>query len=292
MTRIGLGILWLLHFLPRPVLWRLGEWLGVAMYHFGRGYVTKVNLRLCFPELSVAERNALAMRHLRAVGRSAIELPLLWYAPIERILACTRLADRENLDRHLGNPVILLTPHFLGLDFGAAAIGKNFPRCCTLYSRQKNPVVDQILRASRRRWGDPVLVSRQEGLRPVIRLIKQGLPFYYLPDMDFGARDSVFVPFFGHPAATVTALSRLARLTGAVVVPCITRITDDGSYETRLYPAWENFPGASLEEDARRMNAFIEDRARAMPEQYFWVHKRFKTRPPGSERNVYREPVE
>ena len=118
--------------------------------------------------------------------------------------------------------------------------------------------------------------------------IKQGLPFYYLPDMDFGEKDAIFVPFFGVPTATVTAMSRLARLTGAAIVPCVTRLKPDGrSYETRLYPAWDNYPGASIEEDTRRMNAFLEERILEAPEQYFWVHKRFKTRPPG-EKSFYK----
>jgi KDO2-lipid IV(A) lauroyltransferase len=131
------------------------------------------------------------------------------------------------------------------------------------------------------------MVSRQEGLKPVIKAMKQGLPFYYLPDMDFGARDAEFVPFFGVRAATVTALPRLARLTGAIVIPVITRQLPGGQgYVTHLYPAWENFPSSDGYTDTLRMNQFIEARAKEMPEQYFWLHKRFKTRPPG-ERSFY-----
>jgi len=114
-----------------------------------------------------------------------------------------------------------------------------------------------------------------------VRELGKGTPFYYLPDMDLGPRDAIFVPFFGIPAATVTAVSRLARLTGAVVLPCVTRISANG-YTTTLYPAWEDFPGASLEADTRRMNEFIEAQVRAIPAEYHWLHKRFKTRPPGA----------
>jgi len=124
------------------------------------------------------------------------------------------------------------------------------------------------------------LISRRDGIKPVLRAIKKGLPFYYLPDMDFGARDAVFVPFFGVPAATITGLARLAKATGATVVPCITR-WQDGGYVTRFYPAWTDFPSADVSADTRRMNAFIEDRIRERPEQYFWLHRRFKTRPEG-----------
>ena len=128
----------------------------------------------------------------------------------------------------------------------------------------------------------PRLVSREEGLRPLVRVMREGLPFYYLPDLDFGARDSVFVPFFGVPTATITGLSRIARLARAAVVPVITRQLPGGQgYVLQFFPAWENFPTDDVEADARRMNAFIEERVLEMPEQYHWLHKRFKTRPPG-----------
>ena len=130
-----------------------------------------------------------------------------------------------------------------------------------------------------------MLFSRQEGIRPIVRTLREGLPFYYLPDMDFGERDSIFVPFFGVSAATITGLSRLASVAGAVVVPAVTRqLPGAGGYVFRFYPAWTDFPGASVEEDTRRMNAFIEERVLEMPEQYFWLHKRFKTRPAGEPR--------
>ncbi|MDA0189135.1 MAG: lipid A biosynthesis acyltransferase, partial [Proteobacteria bacterium] len=124
------------------------------------------------------------------------------------------------------------------------------------------------------------LLSRQDGMRRALKSMKAGLPFYYLPDMDFGQRDAVFAPFFGVPAATITGVSRLARLTGARIVPCVTRMVADG-YEVELQAPWEDYPGESVEADTRRMNEYIETQVLRMPEQYFWVHKRFKSRPPG-----------
>ena len=151
-----------------------------------------------------------------------------------------------------------------------------------MYSRQKDPVLNRVLLRGRQRFIEPVLFSRQEGIRPVVRAVRKGLPLYYLPDMDLGSRDSIFVPFFGVQAATVTALSRIARLAGAVVVPAVTRQLPGGQgYVLRFYPAWNGFPTEDLAADVRRMNAFIEERVREMPEQYFWLHKRYKTRPPG-----------
>ena len=134
--------------------------------------------------------------------------------------------------------------------------------------------------AGRSRFGGTRMLLRNDGMRPALRLIRQGVPFYFLPDMDLGPRDAVFVPFFGVPAATVTSLARLAKATGAVVIPLVTRMTDTG-YVAQLYPAWEDYPGEDLEAATRRMNAFIEERVLEMPEQYLWTHKRFKTRPPG-----------
>jgi Kdo2-lipid IVA lauroyltransferase/acyltransferase len=152
----------------------------------------------------------------------------------------------------------------------------------SVYSRQKNAYVNRLLERHRTRFHPITLLSRQDGIRGVIGEMRRGLPFYYLPDQDYGPRDSVFVPFFGVPAATITGLSRVARLADASVVPAVTRLLPGAAgYEMRLYPAWENFPTDDPVGDARRMNAFIEERVREMPEQYNWVHKRFKTRPLG-----------
>jgi KDO2-lipid IV(A) lauroyltransferase len=186
--------------------------------------------------------------------------------------------------------VIALAPHFVGLNFGGIRVAHECPGTASIYSRQKNPFLDDIFLRARTRFGNPVLVSRQEGLRAVVRTIRAGHPFYFLPDMDFGPRDSIFVPFFGVPTATITAMPRIAQLTGARILPVITRQVGDG-YEVRFYPPWEDYPTGDLAADVRRMNAFIEERVLEMPEQYFWAHKRFKTRPPG-ERSPYERPAE
>jgi KDO2-lipid IV(A) lauroyltransferase len=127
-------------------------------------------------------------------------------------------------------------------------------------------------------------VSRQQGLRKVLRWIQSGIPFYYLPDLDFGRKGTIFVPFFGVPAATATGLAAIARSTGAAVVPCVTRMLPGGGYVAQFYPAWRDYPTGDQAADARRMMAFIEERVLEMPEQYHWLHKRFKTRPEGEAR--------
>jgi len=231
-----------------------------------------------------SEREKLSRRHFRAFGRTVLEHGILWWGSEQRIRKLVAFEGREHLDRAHGKPLIVLAPHFVGLDMGGIRISLDYDMM-SMYSHQKSAELDRILLHGRTRFGDSVLVSRQEGLRPVIRGLRKGVAFFYLPDMDLGPKDSLFVPFFGVPAATVTGLSRLARMTGARIVPCVTRqLPGNGGYVTRFYPAWENFPGPSIEEDTRRMNSFIEEQVVLMPEQYYWLHKRFKTRPPGEAR--------
>jgi len=288
MARLGIFLIWLLHFLPLGLLARFGEGLGLLLYAFARERrrVARINLRLCFPEMPDKERERLVRCHFRSFGRSVLERGILWWSPQARVQKLIRIEGLEHWQAVQGKPAIWLAPHFVGLDMGGVRLTTEFSfPMVSMYSRQKNPLFDALLLHSRTRFGSSLLVSRQEGVKPIVRAIRQGRPFYYLPDMDFGARDAVFVPFFGVPAATITGLSRLAKIAGAAVVPCVTRQLPGGAgYVLRFYPAWEGFPGEDVESDTRRMNAFIEERVREMPEQYFWLHKRFKTRPPGEKR--------
>jgi KDO2-lipid IV(A) lauroyltransferase len=279
-TQAGLLVLWLVHFLPLPWIGALGSALGSVLYRFGRGRVTRINLALCFPDMPDADRHALGERHFRMLGRNALELSVMTWGTEEELLRMTKVEGLEHLKAAEGRPVIALAPHFIGLNMGGIRVAYEYPGTASIYSRQKNPTVDRVFLKARSRFGAPHLVSRQEGLRSVIRVVKSGKPFYFLPDMDFGRRDAVFVPFFGVQTATITTLPRLARLAGAVVIPIVTRQVGDG-YLVKIYPPWENYPTDDLEADVRRMNAFIEERVREMPDQYFWAHKRFKTRPPG-----------
>ena len=283
MTRVAIFLLWLLHFLPLPVLAVIGRGLGVLIYVFvrERRHVALTNLERCFPEWDDRTRKRVARLHFQAFGRAFIEHGLLWWSGKKRLQRLIRVEGVEHWQAVAGKPVIWLAPHFVGLDMGGTRIITEW-RGASVYSHQKDAVLDRVLLRGRTRFVKPVLFSRQDGIRPVVRALREGLPLYYLPDMDLGGRDSIFVPFFGVPAATVTALSRVARLAGAVIVPAVTRQLPGGAgYVLRFYPAWSGFPTDDLAADARRMNAFIEDRVREMPEQYFWLHKRFKTRPPG-----------
>ncbi len=282
MTRLVLFLLWLIHWLPLPGQAALGRLLGRLLYRFGRErrHVALTNLGLCFPHLRATERSALARRHFEMFGRSFVERGLLWWAPPERIRRLARIFGLERIPAD--RPVILLAPHFVGLDVGWTRLTLERDMV-SIYANQKNRLFNAALYRGRLRFGSSVLLSRQEGARRAIRAMQAGKPFYYLPDLDYGSRDTIFAPFFGVPAATITGLSRLARLTGAAVMPVITRMEADG-YTIDIGAPWEGFPGESIEADTRRMNAYIEAEILKMPEQYLWLHKRFKTRPPGEQR--------
>ena len=249
-----------------------------------RRRVTRVNLAKCFPGMPAPERERLARAHFRAFCRSFVERALLWWAPRARVERLVRIEGLEHLRALRGQPVILLAPHFVGLDAGLTRL------CCeadlvVMYANQKDPRFGALLLKGRSRFGDQRLVSRQEGIRATLSAMRAGRPFYYLPDQDYGPKDALFVPFFGVPAATVPGLARLARIAGARVVPCVTRmLPGSGGYALGIEPPWENFPSGDDAADTRRMNAYIERRVLEMPEQYFWMHKRFKTRPAGEAR--------
>jgi len=288
LTRIALGIVWLLRLLPLSMLAPVGRGLGFLFYLLGRRRreIALTNLRLCFPQRSESERRRTARAHFQAFGRSVLEHGILWWSSKERVQRLVRIEGIEHWRAVAGRPVIWLAPHFIGLDMGGVRIATEWAGC-SMYRQQSNPVMDHALLQGRTRFIAQRLFARKDGVRPLVRAMREGLPFYYLPDQDFGPRDSVFVPFFGVPAATVTGLSRIARVAGAVVVPAVTRqLAGADGYVLTFYPAWQNFPSDDDERDAKRMNAFIEERVLEMPEQYLWMHRRFKTRPAG-EASVY-----
>ena len=252
-----------------------------------RRHIIETNLRVCFPEMSETERRALARRVYVRLARAAIDHGTLWEADQEEIRRFVTFEGLENLlEEAKTGPVIAVAPHFAGLD--AAGIALNtYVRGVSLYQKQSNPAWDEAVLAGRKRFSDPILIAKSNAsdLRPVLRAMKEGLPFYYLPDMDHGIKNSIFVPFFGVQAATLPMVSRLARVTRAKVVWCIATMTEKG-YHVILSKPWENFPTADYEADTLRVNQELEEWIRAYPDQYLWVHRRFKTRPEG-EPSIY-----
>lgn len=284
-SRVIIFIFWLLHFLPLPLLALLGHGLGMLLFFVGsrRRKIALINLAWCFPELDEGARSELVKAHFRALGRSILERSILWWGSRERLSRLIRVDGEEKIYALLeaGRPIILLAPHFVGLDAGGIGIALRVD-AVSMYSTQKNLIFNRLMLRGRQRFGEQLLLSRQDGPRASIKAMKKGRPFYYLPDMDLGRRDSVFVDFFGVQTATITGLSRLAKAAGAAVVPCLTRVLPGGEgYVVEIGDTWSDFPTADVEGDTQRMNAFIEEAVRTMPEQYYWVHRRFKTRPEG-----------
>ena len=280
MVRLGVAFLWLIHFLPFSVISAMGRGLGRLVYWSGQARTARVNIEACFPEMAKPERERLIKTHFAYLGESVLALSLLWWAPAGRIAQLVQVEGVENyLPFKDKKPVIGFAPHFVGVELGTIRLALDY-EAAAIYSRQKDPYLNELLLKSRTRFKPITMIARQDGLRGALRALRDGLTLYVLPDMDMGRQDSVFVPFFGIPAATVPVLSRLAAISHAVVIPAITRRRDDGQgYVVKIYEAWKNFPTDDPVADTRRMNEFLEARIREMPEQYFWNHKRFRTRP-------------
>jgi KDO2-lipid IV(A) lauroyltransferase len=284
--RTVFAAMWLLRLLPARALAALGDALGALAFRLisERRKVTRINLAKCFPWMPGAERERLARAHFAAWSRSFLDHALLWWSPREHIERLVRIEGVEHLQALGGTPAILFVPHFVGLDAGFARLACEVDMV-SMYAQQKNPVLAARLLAGRTRFGHQKLVSRQEGIRAVLGSMREGRPLYYLPDMDYGSRGALFVPFFGVAAATMPGLSRIARLAGAKVLPCVTHMLPHGAgYVVSIEPPWTDFPGEDAAADTLRMNQYIERKVLEAPEQYFWMHKRFKTRPEGEAR--------
>ncbi len=256
----------------------LGE-VGWAMA-VARRRVTLANLAACFPELDQAARRQLGRRVFRNLARATVDHSVLWKGSLQQIERLVRIDGLERMHDPANRPLILLAPHFVGLDAGGVRV-TTVVRAVTIYARQSNPIWDRWLAYGRSRFIQPVLIARRGAdLRAAVRAMREGLPFYYLPDIDGGDSNSIFVPFMGVPTATLPMVSRLARMTGARVMMTVTEQTEDG-YVMHLEPPWEDFPGPNVEHDTERMNREIERWVRRLPDQYLWTHRRFKTRPAG-----------
>jgi KDO2-lipid IV(A) lauroyltransferase len=281
--RLVLALMWLLHWLPLPILGRFAKGIGSLLFLLlrSRRRIALINLRLCMPALSEAARVELARQHFQAYTRSIFERAILWWAPTSRLHRLIKVSPAVPLEQMAAGPVVLLCPHFVCLDVAGVAVAM-VASASSMYVAQKIKVFDDVLRKGRSRFSPVRLFSRQDGIKPIMRALRDGLPYFMLPDMDFGDKDAPFVPFFGVPAATLTATARIAAATGAAVIPVVaTFLPDYQGWEVKFYPAWDNYPGDDMLAATRRMNAFIEARVLEAPAEYFWTHKRFKTRPPG-----------
>ncbi len=278
----GAGLLRSLGALPLPLLWVLGAILGhvISFFPSRARRVADVNIALCFPALDNAARRRLRRAMFRTLTQAILSLGISLWGTRARLQRLVRFRDRAYFDSALaaGQHVILLAPHFVVLEIAGLRLSQERPMV-SMYKSPKNPVLDRIMRQGRSRFGG-LMIERSSDLLPLVRLLRKGMPFYYLPDQEPGQADFVFAPFFGVPTATLTAPGRIARLARAVVIPCYTRLLPFGrGYEVIMKPPLENFPSADPVADATCLNAAIEQAICEMPEQYLWTYKRFKTRP-------------
>jgi KDO2-lipid IV(A) lauroyltransferase len=284
-ARAVLGLLWLLQILPLGVQAALGRGLGALLHRLagGRRRVALRNVVLCLPDWDEGRRRQLVREHFQWLARSLLERGLLWYASPERLKTLIEVEGDVGLAQRSAKPVMWLVPHFVALDVaGVATQLFQGGKVASIYQAQSNAVFDQAMRSGRLRFGLAEIFARSERALPLVRAIKRGHAFFNLPDMDFGAKDAAFVPFFNVPAATLLAPARMARSLGMVVQPVVAEILPGGQgYRVRFLPPWDDFPGDDDIAAARRMNRWIEEQIRLNPAQYLWVHKRFKTRPVG-----------
>jgi KDO2-lipid IV(A) lauroyltransferase len=257
--------------------------LGTWAPFFGRPAYTMTLAARLVQQPQQDERRALAKAHFGWLARSILERGVLFYAPVARLKRLIRVEGDVTLAERSERPVMWLVPHFVALDVaGVATQLFQKQQVASIYQAQSDPVMDAAIRRARLRFNQGEVFPRTDSAKPLIRAIKKGWAFFNLPDMDFGLRDADFVPFFGVPAATLLAPSRMARALGMVVQPVVAEMLPGGAgYRVRFLDAWTHFPTDDAPADTAAMNRWIESEIRRNPAQYLWVHKRFKTRPPG-----------
>ena len=282
-SQVGVGSMRVLAKLPLPVLRGLGKVVGRILFVLAgqRRKIALRNLELCFPEVPEAQRRAWAKETFEVFCQTFLDRSWLWFGSEELVRSRVKLEGAiEELDG--ATPTIIFAPHFYGMDAGGLALPLNAQREFTsIFATNPDPVLDDWFMAGRQRFGHVRMLNRADGVKPIISCLRKGGLLYLLPDMDYGKNDSVFVPFFAvENTATIPSLSRFARLGKAKVVALYNRMTPEG-YVAQLTPAWENFPTDDHVADTARMNRELEAAIMTMPAQYYWVHKRFKTRPQG-----------
>jgi KDO2-lipid IV(A) lauroyltransferase len=288
-AKLAIGLLKLFALLPYGVIARLGDGLGWLLYQIPsrRKRIVHINLKLCFPEWSDERREDVAQKHFRHAIRSYLERSVQWFGSAKKLEKLIQLDSAIDLTDPNLPPTLFLGLHFVGIEAGSIFLNYSLKRQCgSLYQPMSNPELEEVAKAARARFGAD-MASRADSARIVLRWLRDGKPVMLGADMDYGARNSTFVPFFGVPTCTLTAVGRLAKVGHAQVVPFIGEVLPNyKGYRLKVFKPWESYPTGDDDADARRMNAFLEEQIPLMPEQYYWVHKRFKTRPPG-EPSVY-----
>jgi Kdo2-lipid IVA lauroyltransferase/acyltransferase len=288
-TKLAIALLKFFALLPYGFVARLGDGIGWLLYQIPsrRRAIVHTNLKLCFPEWSDEKREEIAQKHFRHAIRSYLERSVQWFGSLRKLEKLVQVESEIDLTDPDLPPTLLLGLHFVGIEAGSIFLNHALGRQCgSLYQPMSNAEFESVAKKARGRFGAD-MASRADSARVVLRWLRDRKPVMLGADMDYGVRNSTFVPFFGVPACTLTAVGRFAKVGRAQVVPFIGEVLPDyKGYRLKVFKPWDNYPTGDDDSDARRMNAFLEEQIPLMPEQYYWVHKRFKTRPPGMP-NVY-----
>lgn len=283
LTWLGLGVLRLTCLLPHRARLAGGRRLGRLIHRLAakRRAVARRNLALAFPELGEADRNALALRHFEALGMSLVELGLGRWASDAELVALTDIHGTEHLEQAAsdGVGVILLSAHFTTLEISGRVLALHSPPFDAVYRRHRNEFLTEILRTGRERSARSTI--EKNDIKSMVRSLREGRPVWYAPDQSYNLKQSALLPFFGVPSMTNTATSTLARLGKARVLPYFPRRLDNGRYELTILPPLEDFPCDDPETDTLRYVELLEQRIRLCPEQYYWVHRKYKNLPAG-----------
>ena len=282
-TWLGLGVLRLICLLPHGLALGIGRAVGRLAHRFAgsRRAIVRRNIGLCFPDLSDGERDALAFRHFEALGMSLIEMGLARFASDAHHQKIARLHGKEHLLEAIeaGDGVILLSAHFTTLEISGRLLGMECGEFDAVYRRNRSPFITEILRTGREKAAAMTIEKRD--IKAMVRSLKNGRPVWYAPDQSYDRKGSEVIDFFGVPSMHTTATSTLARLGKARVLPFFPMRTADGRYELTILPQMQDFPSGDPVADTRAYVALLEDHVHRCPEQYFWVHKKFKNLPDG-----------
>ncbi len=287
-TWTAVGLLWLLVHLPYRWLLSIGAVCGRLLMRVlrKRRDIAAINVQLCFPDLDSTEQRALVRRHFESLGIAVFEIALSCWATDRRLEQLVTVEGLEHIDAALkqGKGVLLLNGHFTCSEIAGRLLSlRTGVRGRALYRKQNNPVLERVLNRGRRRYLDQIIPRGD--VRRAVKSLRQNKVIWYAPDQNYGLRHSVFAPLFGIPAATTTATSRLTQLTGSLVIPFLPlRLEKGKGYLLRVLPALDGFPSSDMLRDTVRINSLIEEHVRRVPEQYLWIHRRFKDQPDGNAR--------
>ena len=293
LTWMSFGLWMTVSQLPYPLLLVLGKLFGWIIYTFARRRraIVQRNIELCFPDKMVMEQERLVRQHLLDLGIGIFETGIAWFAPKQRLQNRIHIEGLDTIQTLLdaNEGILFLVPHFTALEILGVAVNQRIDNLDQTYRPHNNSVYDWIQSRARKRHNPSCTVLAARDVRGIVRSLKEGRRISFLPDQDYGRKHSVFAPFFGVPAATVTSMARLAQLAKVKVIPLMCWRTAENTYRVKVFPALAQFPSGDDVRDASHVNHAVEDCIHICPEQYLWSHRRFKTRPEGEE-DLYQIP--